>query len=104
MTSLPTAPRALDEYFDHTPVAHHAALHDPQFAAELHRLRNILGHLDTTLHAEGLNEEQRHRIAAGVVAKCLDPAEAARRVQEHAARVQELAWHGDVPATLRAAQ
>lgn len=102
MASLPTAPHVLDEYLDHTPVAQHAALHDPQFTAELHRLRNVLGHLDTTLRTEGLSNEQRHRIAAGVVAMSLDPVAAATRVREHVARVEKLAWSGDELAALRA--
>ena len=45
-------------HLDGNPDAHRAALHDPQFAAELHRLRTILGHLDTTLLTEGAGDEQ----------------------------------------------
>lgn len=104
MTSLPTAPHVLDEYLRHTPAAQHAALHDPQFAAELHRLRSILGHLDTTLRTEGLSDEQRHRIAASVVPECLDPAEAVARVREHAELLQELTGTSGLLVTPRAPQ
>ncbi|MFE4329630.1 hypothetical protein ACFRQM_09260 [Streptomyces sp. NPDC056831] len=47
-------------------------------------------------------QPRRARIAASVVAKCLDPVAAGTRVREHAARVKELAWNGDELAALRA--
>ncbi|MBK3596731.1 MULTISPECIES: hypothetical protein [Streptomyces] len=62
MAPLPAAPHVLDEYLDHTPMARHAALHDAEGAADVHRLRTTLGHRDTALGAEGLPTVARLRV------------------------------------------
>ncbi|MFF4391456.1 hypothetical protein ACFY0G_32405 [Streptomyces sp. NPDC001552] len=74
----------LGEHLQRNPAAQRAALHDPQAAADLHRLRVLLGHLDRALAAEGLDGKARHRIAARVVADSLGSDEATARLREHA--------------------
>ncbi|WP_157875989.1 hypothetical protein [Peterkaempfera griseoplana] len=49
----------------------HAALHDPEYAAEVHRLRAVLGHLDTAMTAEGVPGGIRQRVGGRLVAVLL---------------------------------
>ncbi|MFE0763704.1 hypothetical protein [Streptomyces smyrnaeus] len=72
-------------HLDRNPEAQRAALHDPQYAAEVHRLRLMLGYLDEALAAEGLSDKARHRVGSRLVAGCLGTDETnarARSVQE----------------------
>lgn len=93
---------ALREHLDRNPEARHAALHDPEYAAEVHRLRMVLVHLDTALTAEGLPGEARQRISARLVADHLGTDEAnARGVRDRARAVQDL-WRAAGSASRRA--
>jgi anti-sigma-K factor RskA len=88
---------ALDEYLAANPEADRAALHDPQFAAEVARMRTVLDRLDTGLEAEGLDVEARRRIGVRLLADCLLTDEARERVQERHRLARELAG-GALPA------
>ncbi|MET9321982.1 hypothetical protein ABZX75_17575 [Streptomyces sp. NPDC003038] len=89
--------QVLREHLARNPEAQHAALNDPQYAAEVHRLRTVLGHLDAALAAEGLTGAARQRIGARLVADCLGTDEANARMGDHARAVQDLAATGAVP-------
>lgn len=88
--------QALREHLARNPEAQYAALHDPQFAAEVHRLRTVLGHLDAALADEGLSSEARQRVGARLVADCLGTDEANARVRDRARAVQDLMASGAV--------
>ncbi|MGC4947720.1 hypothetical protein ACLQ2N_16180 [Streptomyces sp. DT224] len=90
------SPDLLGEHLARNPDARHAALHDPEYAAEVHRLRTVLGHLDTALAAEDLTAAARQRIGARLVADCLGTDEANARVRERAQAVQDLMARGIV--------
>lgn len=62
---------AIREHLQRNPGAQQSALHDPQYAAELHRLRQVLGHLDAALAAEDMSTEARQRVGARLVRDCL---------------------------------
>ncbi|MFJ7586972.1 hypothetical protein ACIQZO_06170 [Streptomyces sp. NPDC097617] len=87
---------ALREHLERNPEAQRAALQDPQYAAEVHRLRAVLGHLDAALAAEDMSGEVRQRIAARLVADCLGTDEANARVRDRARAVQDLMTGGAV--------
>ncbi|MEU2487054.1 hypothetical protein ABZ593_20900 [Streptomyces sp. NPDC012617] len=87
---------ALREHLDRNPQARHAALHDPQYAAEVHRLRTVLGHLDAALADEGLTVEARQRISARLVADCLGTDEANERMRARTEAVKKLMEQGVV--------
>lgn len=90
---------ALTEYLHSNPEAQHAALHDPEFAAETHRLRTVLAHLDAALAAEGLADDARHRVGLRLVTELLGTDEANARIRN----VRQLIAQGEVcvPAELR---
>ncbi|MFD4315008.1 hypothetical protein [Streptomyces sp. NPDC058548] len=79
---------ALNEHMHGNPEAQRAAVHDPEYAAEVHRLRTVLGDLDVALADEGLSGEARHRIEARLVAECLGTDEANARMRDRADAVQ----------------
>lgn len=81
---------ALDEHLDRNPEARHAALHDAEYAADVHRLRTVLGHLDAALSAEGLPTVARLRVESRLVADCLGTDEANARMQERTRTVRQL--------------
>lgn len=89
--TLSLADAALGEYLDRNPDARAAQLHDPEFAADVHRLRTVLDHLDAALTAEGLDEEARRRVGAGLVARCLPTDEVRERMRERERLARELA-------------
>jgi hypothetical protein len=61
----------LDEFLTANPEAARSALHDPAFAAEVARMRAVLGRLDAGLEAEGLDVEARCRVGVRLVTDCL---------------------------------
>ncbi|WP_019548617.1 hypothetical protein [Streptomyces sulphureus] len=81
---------ALLEYLARNPKAQHAALHDPEYAAEVHRLRMVLDSLHAALSAEKMPAEARHRVGARLVADCLGTDEANVRMRDQARRAQQL--------------
>ncbi|MFJ6014477.1 hypothetical protein [Streptomyces sp. NPDC092952] len=87
---------ALREHLDRNPQARHAALHDPEYAAEVQRLRRVLGHLDAALTDEGLTGEARQRVVARLVADCLGTDEANARMRARAEAVKKLMEQGVV--------
>ncbi|WP_434593285.1 hypothetical protein [Streptomyces sp. A5-4] len=87
---------ALREHLARNPEAQHAALHDPPYAAEVHRLRTVLGHLDAALADEGMSSEARHRVGARLVTDCLGTDEANARMRDRARAVQDLIAGGVV--------
>jgi anti-sigma-K factor RskA len=92
----PDGDQVLREHLARNPEAQHAVLHDPEYAAEVHRLRTILGHLDTALADEGLPVEVRQRVGARLVADCLGTDEANARVRERTEAVKKLMAQGVV--------
>ncbi|MFD3612367.1 hypothetical protein ACFWXA_30735 [Streptomyces atroolivaceus] len=82
--------QALREHLDRNPEAQRAALHDPQYAADVHRLRTVLGHLDAALAAEGLGDEARQRVATRLVTDCLGTDEANERMRARTEAVKKL--------------
>ncbi|THA54243.1 hypothetical protein [Streptomyces sp. A1136] len=85
---------ALREHLQRNPEAQHAALHDPEFAAETHRLRQVLDHLDAALAAEGLDDEARKRVGAHLAAECLGTDDSNARMRDRAQAVRSLYEQG----------
>ncbi|MFD3848168.1 hypothetical protein ACFWVB_20045 [Streptomyces microflavus] len=88
--TLSDADDLVREHLDANPDMRHAALHDAQYAADLHRLRMTLGRLGTHLEAEDIPEEAQRRIAAGLVADVLGTDEARVTMRERARMVTEV--------------
>ncbi|MGW6456532.1 hypothetical protein ACWF94_11515 [Streptomyces sp. NPDC055078] len=86
----------LRQYLDSNPQAQHAALHAPEFVAEVHRMRTVLGHLDAALADEGMSSEARQRVGARLVADCLGTDEANARERARARAVQDIMASGAV--------
>ncbi|WP_202234503.1 hypothetical protein [Actinacidiphila reveromycinica] len=59
------------EHVAANPESGRALLHDPEYAAETHRLRAVLDHLDESLAGEGLTVEARHRVGVRLAAAWL---------------------------------
>ncbi|MFF4179698.1 hypothetical protein [Streptomyces sp. NPDC001750] len=77
----PITGQIICEHLDANPESGRALLHDPQYAAETHRLRMVLNHLDEALADEGLTGEARHRVGARLAAAWLGTDAAHARVQ-----------------------
>lgn len=82
------------EHLARNPKAQHAALHDPEYAAEVHRLRMVLDSLHAALSAEGMPAEARHRVGARLVADCLGTDEANERMRARTEAVKKLMEQG----------
>ncbi|MFD5788590.1 hypothetical protein ACFWH1_18450 [Streptomyces sp. NPDC127037] len=93
---------ALREHLDRNPQARHDALHDAEYAADVHRLRQVLDHLGPAMTAEGVPEGIRQRIEARLVADLLGTDEANARMRARAQAVRDLMERGIVhmPTTL----
>ncbi|MFJ7489695.1 hypothetical protein ACIQZB_00290 [Streptomyces sp. NPDC097727] len=78
----------LQNFLEANPQAQQAALHDPEFAADVARLRTVLDQLDAALDAEGLDSEARRRVGARLVGGCLltDKGRAEQRERERLMR------------------
>ncbi|WP_405759455.1 hypothetical protein OG234_13255 [Streptomyces sp. NBC_01420] len=85
-----SADRILNDYVQGTPGAVQASLHDPEFVANLHTMRDVLTHLETALAAEGLDDRARHRVGTRLTLACLgaeQPNPARRLAEQEAGRV-----------------
>lgn len=81
----------LRDFLSTNPDARAARLNDASFAAEMTRLKLVLGRLDGLLTAEGLDDVARYRVGAGLVEGLLLPDEARARMTEHDRLARELA-------------
>lgn len=61
----------LDEYMAANPRAARAALTDPEFAAEVATMRNVLDLMDGALEDEGVDARVRHRVGLQVATEGL---------------------------------
>ncbi|MEW2066661.1 hypothetical protein [Streptomyces sp. NPDC007346] len=80
----------LREHLDRNPNAQRAALHDAQYAADVHRLRTVLDRLGHALAAEGVTESAARRIGARLVTDLLGTDEANDRMGERARMVAQV--------------
>ncbi|MFJ5890298.1 hypothetical protein [Streptomyces californicus] len=81
----------LRDYLDRNPDANRAALHDPQYAAEVHRLRTTLDRLGHALATEGItDEDMARRVGARLVTDLLGTDESNARMQARADAVIKL--------------
>lgn len=81
----------LRDHLDRNPDANRAALHDPQYAADVHRLRTTLDRLGHALAAEGItDEDQARRVGARLVTDLLGTDESSARMQARTAAVIKL--------------
>lgn len=95
--SLLDSEQLIRDHLNGNPEAQHAVLHDAEYAAEVHRLRTVLGNLDTVLVDEGLPADIRQRVLARLVADCLGTDEANARMRSRAQLVMDMFNKGVVP-------
>ncbi|MFD9422283.1 MULTISPECIES: hypothetical protein [unclassified Streptomyces] len=81
----------LRAHLDANPDAHHAALHDPEYAASVHHLQTTLDRLGHALAAEGItDEDQARRIGARLATDLLGTDESNARMESRARLVRDL--------------
>ena len=78
------ADELLREHLRRNPQVEYAALRDPQATADQHRLRELLGHLDAALIAEGMPSGARRRVESRLVADVLGSDEEITLIQQRA--------------------
>ncbi|WP_371793840.1 hypothetical protein OIE91_11255 [Streptomyces albidoflavus] len=92
----------LDEYMADNPGAARAALTDPEFAAEVATMRNVLDLMDGALEDEGVDARVRHRVGLQVATEALlsDRLRARLEAAMESARVRGCIDREAVPAEL----
>ncbi|MFD3978269.1 hypothetical protein ACFWR6_06750 [Streptomyces griseus] len=108
--SLLDGEQLLRDHLDANPDADRAVLHDPQYAADVNRLRTTLDRLGHALAAEGVTDEDlARRVGARLVADLLGTDESNARMQARTDVVIKLYEaqlvhlpSGEVPDWLRA--
>ncbi|MFJ2205952.1 hypothetical protein [Streptomyces microflavus] len=90
------AEQLLREHLHRNPDLQRAALHDAEYAADVHRLRTVLTRLDGILVGEDMPEEARRRVESRLVADLLGTDEAHDRIRERTRMVTQVIATGVV--------
>lgn len=88
--TFPDGEALIREHLDGNPNAKRAALHDAEYAADVHRVRTVLAHLDRHLVGEDMPEEARRRVESRLVADLLGTDEASDRMGERTRMVAQV--------------